>query len=358
MDKVPPTKEKRSFPSHFYAGILFLVVGGLFILFNPFATDLTENQPEPKGDDIVDTLEGYERRAIDGVLVSEEELPKRLYGVMIENSAEAWPLSAVSEARLVIEAPVEGNIPRLLAFYDETQTIDQIGSVRSARPYYVSWARGFNAMYTHVGGSPEALATLREIDLNSTNEFYWGNYFWRAHYRYAPHNVYTNIELLTDVYDEREFEQKNIPSWEYKEQIDASGEQIESVSIPFSSASSLYTAKWKYLPDEQVFLRHQGKNKQEDTSDNDVKASNVIVLYTSMRTIDDEGRKYVKTVGEGDGVLFRDGISQEITWKKTEDDAPLEFFIENEKAFLKPGTTWIEVIPLSTEVSVVSRVQE
>ncbi len=353
MDQAPQQKDKKGFSSKFYAGILFLIAGGLFVLFNPFPQKPVELTPEEQEAELVEAFEGYERRSIDGVLVKEEDLPKRLYGVMVENSAEAWPLSGISEARLVIEAPVEGNIPRLLAFYDETQRVEQIGPVRSARPYYISWAKGFNAMYTHVGGSPEGLAILRTSDLPSVNEFFWGNYFWRGRNRYAPHNVYTNIDLLTAVFDEREFEDQEIPAWEYKQFVEITGEPIQSISIPFSSGSNLYTAKWEYDEEKKKFLRYQAGKKQEDTSHNAVLASNVVVLKTVVRTIDNEGRKSLVTLGEGEGFLYRDGFEQEITWKKETDGSQLDFSTpDGERAFLQPGMTWIEVIPVSTEIVV------
>jgi hypothetical protein len=353
MDQAPQQTEKKAFSSKFYAGIVFLVAGGLFVLFNPFPGKPVELTPEEQEAELVEAFEGYKRRAIDGVLVPEEDLPKRLYGVMVENSAEAWPLSGISEARLVIEAPVEGNIPRLLAFYDETQNVEQIGPVRSARPYYISWAKGFDAMYTHVGGSPEGLAILRNSSLPSVNEFFWGNYFWRGRNRYAPHNVYTNIDLLTAVFEEREFEAQEIPAWEYKQFVEASGEPIEFVSIPFSSGSNLYTAKWEYDEEKKQFLRYQAGKKQEDTSKQSVYASNVVVVKTTVRTIDNEGRKSLITLGEGEGLLYRDGFEQEIIWKKQTDSSQLEFYtLDNEKAFLQPGMTWIEVIPSSTDIVV------
>src|SRR5688572_5513956 len=98
------------------------------------------------------------RHPLRGEIVVEryEELPQVL-GVLIENAADAWPLSGLDEAFLVIEAPVEGDIPRFIAFFSEESDVDLIGPVRSARPYYVDWNAELSGIYAHVGGSPEAL---------------------------------------------------------------------------------------------------------------------------------------------------------------------------------------------------------
>ena len=131
------------------------------------------------------------------------EIPKpQVFAVMVENSAEAWPLSGLDQAFLVIEAPVEAKIPRLEGFYYLGQKeVEKIGPVRSARPYYVDWAEEFGALYAHVGGSPAALKQITASnDLFDLNEFWHGPNFWREAFRFIPHNVYTSTELLTQAF--------------------------------------------------------------------------------------------------------------------------------------------------------------
>ena len=108
-----------------------------------------------------------------------ENLPQ-VFGVMIENAADAWPLVGVNEAFLVIEAPVEAGIPRFIAFFSEDQEVDKIGPVRSARPYYLDWNDELDAVYAHVGGSPEALDLIKyELDTIDLNQFWQSEYFYR-----------------------------------------------------------------------------------------------------------------------------------------------------------------------------------
>jgi len=215
--------------------------------------------------------EGHIRRLSDGVIIPQEDQVERLYAVMIENSAEAWPLSALSKARLVFEAPVEGAIPRFMAIFDDKQEIDSLGPVRSARPYYVNWAAGLDAMYVHVGGSPESLGLLRRIEIKSVNEFSFGMFFWRATSRFAPHNVYTSIYELGQAFGYKHYEISEIPFFKYINPNLSNADKVQqTITIPFSSLSDRYAATWKYDYENGNYVRWQGGEQQFDMDRSEV----------------------------------------------------------------------------------------
>lgn len=301
--------------------------------------------------------DGYVRRLSDGVPVPPEQQAKQWFAVMVENSAEAWPLSGLSAARLVIEAPVEGTIPRLSVYFDDTQVdVKKIGPVRSVRPYYLDWAAGFNAMLAHVGGSPEALSLVDTRGSVTLNEFFWGRFFWRSLDRYAPHNVYTSVGMLTQGFAARGYEVKDpVPTFTYTDgepAVDArpSG---QTISIPFSSMTSDYDAGWVYDRDSNAYLRKQGDDESSDAEGHRIVARNVVVLYMNVTVIDDVGRRAIKTTGQGDATLFRDGQAFHIVWKKDRVSDPLRFETKGgDSVAFNSGTTWLEIVPLSTSVTV------
>ena len=84
---------------------------------------------------------------LDGVMVEPGEENYYPLAVVIDNHFEARPPSGLARANFVIEAPVEGGISRYLAFYSASEQIDEIGPIRSARPYFVDWAREFSGHY-------------------------------------------------------------------------------------------------------------------------------------------------------------------------------------------------------------------
>jgi hypothetical protein len=80
---------------------------------------------------------------------------------MLNNIKAAQPLLGISGADILIEIPVEGGITRLMGLYQDVSAIGKIGSVRSARTYYVEIAQGYDAVYIHAGGSPQAYSYMK-----------------------------------------------------------------------------------------------------------------------------------------------------------------------------------------------------
>lgn len=318
---------------------------------NPEEPETFQPQPAEASDEIP---EGYVRRLSDGQIILPEEQPERLYAVMIENSSEAWPLSGLSKARLVFEAPVEGSIPRFMAVFDDKQEIDSIGPVRSARPYYIDWARGLGAMYVHCGGSPQALEILRDPSIKSLNQFFFSMFFWRSTSRYAPHNLFTSIYELGQGFGYKHYEKEELHSFKYvsisENKID---ELNQTISVSFSGNSRQYDAVWKYDSEKNDYVRWQGSSRQYDADGSEVRAANVVVVSTEIHIIDEVGRRSLITAGSGEAVLFRGGRQYNVEWSKESEDEPLRFLTDsgNEAAFF-PGPTWIEVVPLSTAVIV------
>ncbi len=283
---------------------------------------------------------------IDSVLT---ELPW-VFGVMIENAADAWPLSGVDGAFLVFEAPVEGNIPRFLAFYSEDQTVAKIGPVRSAREYFLDWNAELDGIYAHVGGSPQALERIRKDGVMDLDQFFQSEYFYRNELtRYAPHNVYTTIDdlrsAIEEMYVKYEREVPMYDSWAFTDGVSES-DVASIIHLDWSNASG-YNVDWIYEPITNTYSRTQGGNTYV--------ANNVVVLETDVDVIvgDDKGRKELVTIGTGTMHLFQNGVETIGVWKKPSTEERLRFFdIEGNEIVMNAGTTWIEVIDSLERLSV------
>ncbi len=343
---------------HYDSKYLFVGVAialAAFFLFTLLSKDSVKLDGNDNTNVDEDTLvnENLIRRYSDGVLISEEDQIKRLYAVMVENSAEAWPLIGLADARLVFEAPVEGAIPRFMLLFDDQQEVEQIGPVRSARPYYVEWANGLDAMYAHVGGSPEGLQLIKTLGVKDLNEFFWGQFFWRSKNRYAPHNVYTSTEELAEAYETREFDDQELSMlFNYKDEAgDEQRGEAQFISIPFSPVSSIYNAGWEYQKEENRYQRYQRNDKQIEMDKAEVFAKNVIVVFSDISVIDEVGRRKIRTTGKGDALLFKDGQQEQIMWNKDSQKDMLEFVNEEgEQVLLNAGPTWVEVISIGSDV--------
>jgi hypothetical protein len=265
--------------------------------------------------------------------------------VVIENHFDARPLSGVAEAALVYEAPVEGGITRLLAFYDPADEVKEIGPVRSARSYFLDWANELEAVFAHVGGSPAALELLKTGRPRDLNEYFWGRFFWRSDFRGAPHNVYTSTELIREAYDERGFaEDWHGSPWRFDDASSIAATSTAEIVIPFSSAT--YTVRWRWDPVRKIFLRSLGNSAAVDKDGKRETAQNLAVAFVESRVIDEIGRLKIKTVGTGDAMMLRDGNPVIGRWEKPSAAERLRFYGPDGEEFVwRPGRTWIEIVP-------------
>ncbi len=92
-------------------------------------------EPEPKPEPYVPAG----TNPLTGLPMEPEYEPLRPIAVTINNLKAAQPQLGISQADIIYEVPVEGGITRMLALYQTVEGIGTLGSVRSARPYFVSW---------------------------------------------------------------------------------------------------------------------------------------------------------------------------------------------------------------------------
>lgn len=294
------------------------------------------------------------RHPLNGLPVSEEIEPSQVFAVMVDNHEEAWPLSGVDQAFLIVEVPVEAGIPRMLAFFSEEQAVEEIGPVRSARPYCLDWAAEFDALYVHVGGSNQALDLIASGGTFDLNQYWWGDYFWRATDRYAPHNVYTSTELLNAFYTMRE-EAGAAPTrlydlWVFKDPEPTGSES--SLYIDFWAP--VYVVDWTYDEETGRYAREQFGEPHLVESGAQIMADNVAVVITDIEVIDNVGRREIRTTGEGNGYVLQDGRVIEATWKKPSKSERLKFYgrATGEEIVMNAGITWIEVVGSEEDVRI------
>lgn len=281
-------------------------------------------------------------RNLDGVLVERDQAKLMPLAVMIEMHPDARPLSGISKASLVFEAPVEGGITRLMAVFDATTTVESVGPVRSARPYFVEWADGLNALYAHVGGSPEAMNRLAGLlKFRNFDEMANGKYYWRSKQRYAPHNAYTSQENMLKGAAAKKWEAESFTSWAYDSSTGTVEGDVLSVKIPYGGS---YTVTWKYDKERDVYVRYQGSAIFKDADGTPIESKNIIVMNTEERVLDDYGRLYIRTTGSGKAVLYRDGNRQDVRWSRSPGEHVRIETTDGISVPLARGTTWIEVV--------------
>ena len=290
----------------------------------------------------------------------------RPIAVMLNNLKKAMPQLGVSQADLIYEMPAEGGITRMMALYQSLEGVGQIGTVRSARDYYVSLACGHDAVFLHAGGSPQAYAKIKQLRLTAldcVNGPYEGSLYWRDPERRKnaglEHSVLTDgptVSSLLPTYKRVELTHADKfaePLVFMADGETAVGEAAKSVSVHFSKYK---TGVFTYDPNTGLYgIQQYGGPYVDGNTGEPVTVKNVLVLYTDVGNVkgDTEGRKTVRTTGQGQGQFFCDGTVQAITWSKDSDSAPMTYLDAQGKPLkLGVGHSYINIVDSSAEVIV------
>ncbi|WP_164985184.1 DUF3048 domain-containing protein [Ammoniphilus sp. CFH 90114] len=272
-----------------------------------------------------------------------DELPKRVIMVMVNNDPKARPQSGLDKADIVYEVLAEGSITRFVGIYHSDKP-KVIGPVRSIRSYYIDIGSGFDAIMVHAGGSPAALATLGTKGMASFNEIgRAGPYFWRESFRKAPHNLYTDLDKIWDGSQKLGFRMEaEVPQLTFKDpEEEAKGTEAKNVEISYTSQ---YVVGYEYDSEQKLYKRiTSGQAHKDLTTDEQLTAVNVMVLATPHKILDQAGRRDVNVFGPGKGYLFQQGKAQEITWERK--GGLIRAYIDGKEVQMYPGNTWVNIIP-------------
>ena len=119
---------------------------------------------------------------------------------MVPNDRSALPHYNLSNADILYECLVEGEISRLMAIYGDWRNLERVGNIRSCRDYFVYWAFEWDAIYVHAGGPFYIDHVIGRSDTQNLNALTApSNVFYRTTDRSAPQNLYLDGN---DIYDE------------------------------------------------------------------------------------------------------------------------------------------------------------
>lgn len=271
-------------------------------------------------------------------------------GVMIENSPDARPQSALKDAGVVFEAIAEGGITRFLALFEDTKP-EYIGPVRSIRPYYVDWAMGFDASIAHVGGSPDGLAHLRELGARDLDQFANGGAYTRISTRYAPHNVYTSTANLDALNQSKGFTSSTFTSWNRKK--DEKIATLTARTIDLDVSAFLYSPHYEYDMNTSTYKRSEGGQPHLDERSGEQIAPKVVVAMVMQYGIASDGKHSIyNSIGSGHVFIFQDGRVIEGTWQKANAKSQI-VFTDSAGASIKlnAGQTWLTMVNSASDVS-------
>lgn len=295
------------------------------------------------------------------VMADPTVLDRRPIAVKISNSPARYvrPHSGLDKADLVFEHYAEGGVTRLTAvFYG--QGADTVGSVRSGRMIDLEIPAMYQAAFAYSGSSAGVKQLIRAADFFSrviSPDFGYGEPYF---YRVPRDNVAFEHTLFADLYDiwawldsKNDNERPALHGLAFIEEPPAGGALASSVFVGYIAGES--QVKWVYNAGTGRFLRWQGGEAHTVVDGTQLSAANVLIVgahHENTDILEDNfgGGHYsiqIQVWGEGPATLFRDGQRYEGRWARAERADMLTFTdLDGNVLPLKPGNTWIELVPL------------
>lgn len=321
-------------------------------------------------------LTGYIRTGIDiyakdkvetsyltGFPANQAENIIRPLAVMLDNSNKDSSYAGLSNASIIYEAPIEGNVTRFMGIFENYGEMVKIGYIRSSRDYFISLAKEYHAVFAHYG------QTFYELDLINQGEIDHisgrvdkiqspAKYsFLTDNDKKAPYNKYVEGEgVIKDIADFRydmDYQDKTGQKFYFL----SSGEQVSSKAVSHdtyiypgnSSGGNAYQqqeACFRYKDGKYIRYQYGSPIKDENTG-KEIEVSNVIYQYCTDAVRDEKGYQTFQTIGEENNrvIIFTQGKMTEGTWSRPSETEPAIYKDENgDYIKITPGKTWICVI--------------
>lgn len=290
-------------------------------------------------------------------------LKSRTVMVSVENSPQARPQWGIASADIVWEMVVEGGITRmLLMFADASRLPDKIGPTRSARHYFVELAEGFDSIFVHFGGSPQAYSAIRKQGTDDIDGMTLGNTFSRDTSRNvtSEHRAYTTKDKVVAAIAKKEFrteveEGKEKPFSFSPSTYTLPDGTCTELTVPFSNS---YTYKYTYDAENKVYLSSLGGKAFMDDNGTQQSFTNIIVCYVDVANISGDSKGRVTfDLSDGEGVFISNGSYQNITWEKGGYTDIMKFYVADDSSeeadkkeiALNVGRTYIALVPYSNQ---------
>lgn len=328
---------------------ILLVVAGYFILFNK--------------EEIAIKKEEKKIEEVKKVQIVDVDSNTRPVAVMINNIGVARKHHVgLQDAYMVYEVIVEGGLTRLMALYKDADT-PKIGSIRSARHYYLDYALENDAVYVHWGYSEFAQSDISKLGVDNVNGLIYGNkYFWRDKSLgiSSEHTAYTSMELINKGIDKLGYRKTT----DDKTLLNYSADEIDiskmDGAVPANNVVVKYSSsvKSEYVYDSEAKNYKRSVNGTAHTdyeSKEQYTAKNIITYQVQNTTIagDYKGRQDLSTVGSGEGYYISNGYAVPIKWEKTSRTSRTKYTLLNgEELKVNDGNTYIQIQPAGQALTI------
>ncbi len=271
--------------------------------------------------------------------------------VKIENAPQARPQTGLDKADVVYEAVAEGGVTRFAAIFQSVDPGD-VGPVRSVRPQDPDLAAPLHGLAAFSGGVAPIVSDLSTVAENlSSDEAAGASAYHRSSDRSAPHNLYATAAKLFAA-AEVPYANPPAPLFEYGG-LPSGATPAAVADVPLSGDAHV---RWTW--DGGAWRRSQDGQPFTVTGTGHIGPSNVLLQFVQIA---DAGYRDVAgnpvptsvVVGSGRVQLLRDGKMITGAWSKpTRGDVTRFTTADGKPLALRPGRTWVELVPASATVTV------
>lgn len=328
--------------------VLALIITGIIFILN-------NKKEEPKGEENNNTQEVKEEPKLKIVDVDSKSRP---YAIMINNHPTARNYhSGLQDAYIVYEIIVEGGMTRYLALFKD-QSTERIGSVRSARHYFLDYALENDAIYVHHGYSPQAQSDWSKLGVDRievSDSTGWRDRTLGISYE---HTLFTSINKLNNgLRNKRTETNKNLLLNYSIDKVDLSSLEgalkADKVTIKYSNS---VTDKYEYNQENEYYLRSVNNKAHSDfVTKEQYHFKNIITYKVGNSTIpgDEKGRQTLNNITSGEGYYISNGYAILIKWSKSSRESQTKYtYVDGTPINVNDGNTFINIVPRSGTINI------
>ncbi|MFA5843323.1 MAG: DUF3048 domain-containing protein [Coriobacteriia bacterium] len=277
----------------------------------------------------------------------------RVVSVKIENSRPARPQTGLDQADVVYETLTEGGITRFNALF-QSKAPAVVGPVRSARLSDTNIVPQYGALFAHVGGNSGVIRRLRALHVQDLDQYFNPSPYWRSSARSMPHNMYLSIVRLRALARRKGFSAtQSVTPFAFERATAPATSPVAAIEVPFAPDNRV---QWAWDASSKSYLRSiDGRPHIDKETRRQYRATNVIVLWTRIdQTVRDRlgnPTLEIRLTGSGRVAVFRMGRRYDGTWSAGASAPPVLRAEDGTLLRLSPGTTWVQVLPTSVNIS-------
>ena len=277
----------------------------------------------------------------------------RPYAIMINNLGVARPLqSGLQDAMIIYEMIVEGGLTRYMAVFQDQNT-ERIGSIRSARHYFLDYALENDAIYVHHGNSPQAAADFKTLNIDrisvDASKTGWRDKSLNVS---TEHTLFTSIAKLNNgVGNKRKTRNKDFLLNYSETPIDLSTKEgaIKANNIEITYSGSVKSS-YEYDESVQNYKRSvNGKAHTDYVTKKQYTFKNIITYQVSNTSLNDgsgKDRQTLDNIGSGEGYYITNGYAVPITWSKSSRSSQTVYkYKDGTEIDVNDGNTFIQIQP-------------